>query len=71
MTCASALDAYADFHIEVTLRSAGVKKPNIDALLRLTSKQAERRMGAFLAVEAAIRNKQPEWIDKGMIELRN
>ena len=71
LTCASALDAYFDFHIEVLNRAAGAQKEDVETLLKLTSKQAERRLGAFLAVEVSLGKRQPIYIKNSMVELRN
>ncbi len=71
LTCASALDAYLDFHIEVLNRASGAPTVDVEALLKFTSKQAERRLGAFLAVELSIAKKQPTYIKNSMVELRN
>jgi hypothetical protein len=71
LTCASALDAYLDFHVAVLMRSTASKKEDVDALLKFISKQAERRLGAFLAAETAISKQQPGYIRQPMIELRN
>ncbi len=70
LTCASALDAYMDFHIEVMLRSRETTADTAAAVLKLTSRQAERRLGAFLTVEAAAGN-FPTHIEQTMVELRN
>ncbi len=70
LTCASALDAYLDFHVEVVLRTQGHPREIIAALLKSTAKQAERRLGAFLAIEAAS-GQQPDYIKASMVELRN
>jgi len=70
LTCASALDAYLDFHVEVQLRAQGQSAVNIAALLKSISRQAERRLGAFLALETAA-GRAPEYIQQPMVELRN
>lgn len=70
LTCASALDAYMDFHVEVQMRSQDRSAEMVAALLKHTSRQAERRLGAFLAIEATAGN-SPAYIGQTMLELRN
>lgn len=70
LTCASALDAYLDFHVEILLRAQGQTAENIATLLKSISRQAERRLGAFLAIETAS-GRSPVYIEQPMVELRN
>jgi hypothetical protein len=71
LSCASAVDAYMDFHIEMLLRSSGVPIKETEALLKQVKPQAERRIGAFLTVESGIRKVEPKYITHAQIELRN
>lgn len=71
LSCASSLDSYLDYHIEILVRAKGCDHENALAMMKLAAKQAERRLGMFFAVEVSIRGCRPEYISQRMIELRN